>query len=102
MNNLLNRLQTQNKIAIQVAFAIFLVHFTTFLLYVCTGDRDYGILGIFFLVIASIFTVILFLIVLGNTLFGTVSIKEGLFTLYILMLNAPITFLYFYINYKLL
>lgn len=102
MNSFLNRLQGQNKIAIQLAIISFAAGFISFLLYAITGNGDYGFLGIIILIIALIFNSILFLIVLGNLLFGSVSLKEGLFTLYVLILNVPITFLYFYINYEIL
>lgn len=98
MKSFLNRLQTQNKIAIQLAIISFTIGFITFALFVITNDRDYAFLGIVFMIIASIFNLILFLVVLGNTLFGSVSTKEGFFTMYVMMLNVPITISYFFIH----
>jgi hypothetical protein len=102
MRSFLNRLQTQNKIAIQLATGTFTAGFVTFLLYVITGNEDYAFLGILFIALAALFNSILFLVVLGNTLFGSVSWKEGLFTIYVLILNVPITAFYLYINFKIL
>lgn len=101
MGSLLNKLQTQNKIAIQLAAISFIAGFITFSLYVITRDEDYAFLGIIILVIAIIFNSILFLMVLGNMLFGSVTFKEGVFTLYVILLNIPITVSYFYINYEI-
>ncbi|MEN8817256.1 MAG: hypothetical protein ABF274_10380 [Nonlabens sp.] len=102
MRRLLHRLQTQNRIAIQLAIISFIAGFIVFLLFVITGNKEYAFLGIICIIIASIFNLILFLVVVGHTILGSVSLKEGLFTMYVMILNIPITISYFHINYEIL
>ncbi len=93
----LNRLQKQNSISVQLAGISFAVGTLDFLLYLATGYEFFIGLGLGILLFAFFINAVMFLIVTVNFFLGAVPFKEGLFTIYVLLLHIPTAMFYCFV-----
>ncbi len=93
MKTFLKRLQPPNRVAVQLASIFFIAVTAAYLSRLTTGEETFKFIGLGLIIIGFIVNSITFLVVLLNYVLGSVSFKEALFTLYVIVLSVSLSLL---------
>lgn len=97
MKTFLKRLQPPNRVAVQLASVFFIAVAAAYLSLITTGEETFKYIGVGLFIIGFIVNSITFLVVLLNYVLGFVSLKEALFTLYVIVLSVSLSLLLLFI-----
>lgn len=86
--------QPINKIAITIAIVSFLIGTSLLLLYKIFGWSNLPFIGMSYIRIAFVVNTIFLAFLVINALFFSKTTKENLITIFLFLLNIPITLLY--------